>query len=217
MSKAAISCTIVLFCALVLGPACAPDLQVSQGASGGGGTGNQCPECTEGAFPDCKIKPYLTDSCDVPGELCNENGTCECGLAPTSMGMCPTVDGWEPDGKGGCVRRCSQLEECRQKEVVCPAGFDCSIECSGVDSCREALIYCPASYHCVVVCTGADSCRLNSIQCSNDGPCALGCGAANGACSETIVICGDNSCTASCTEGAKPSLVPNASCNATGC
>ncbi|HMY14882.1 MAG TPA: hypothetical protein PKA58_01075 [Polyangium sp.] len=201
---------------LVLVSACAPDLQVSQGAGGASGAGGQCPECSVGAFPDCKPDPYLTDDCDVPGELCNEDGKCECGLAPTSMGTCPAVNGWQSDGKGGCLRTCGP-NECSMMQLVCPAGFDCTIECGAVDSCRETLIYCPANYHCEVVCTAADSCRMNTIQCSDDGPCRVGCGAAGGACHETVLICGDNSCAAFCDGPEKPSLVPNTSCNAKGC
>lgn len=212
MSKAAISCSIVVLSVLALGPACAPDLQVAQGAGGGG----QCPECSAGVFPDCEAPPYLADRCDVPGELCNEDGACECGLAPTSVGTCPAVDGWMPDGTGGCLRQCG-AGTCKQTQVVCPAGFDCTIECGGVDSCRETLIYCPATYHCDVVCTGADACWMNSIQCSDDGPCNLACGTATGACFGTFLICGKNACSASCEGGEKPSVVPDASCNAQGC
>lgn len=225
---------VFVFSVASIGLACAPDLQVTQGTSstssgagggsssstsgsGGNGAGNGCPSCTVGNPPACVPAAALVDDCANPGELCNGAGACECGLAAQSMGMCPAANGWESDGIGGCIRKCDMLDECRQMPVVCPAGFDCTIECSGSKSCREALIYCPAGYRCTVVCTGDEACRMNSIQCSDDGPCNVKCGDLASACSETIVICGDNECISSCSGVTKPSLVPNASCNATGC
>lgn len=187
-------------------------------SSGLGGSG-VCPACTIGTPPACVPATRLTDDCGKPGELCNGNGMCECGLSPTSIGICPAAAPWVPGSGSTCERTCNGQSACMGATFNCPAGFDCHIECSGQDACRNSTVNCPAGYACTISCSGQDACNNATINCSKDGPCSMKCDSTNGGntCKNTDLICGDNSCRATCVGGSTPILAPNQSCSATGC
>jgi hypothetical protein len=110
--------------------------------------------------------------------------------------VCPTVcDSCDPATKV-CKIVCG-LNNCNQRDVRCPVGFNCDIQCNGAASCNT--IICSGNQNCAIACTGDGSCRNITcgtgrcdVQCTGNGSCrSTDCDAA---CACSITCSGIGSC-----------------------
>ncbi|HEU0034279.1 MAG TPA: hypothetical protein VFQ53_26835 [Kofleriaceae bacterium] len=135
--------------------------------------------------------------------------------------------GPNPDGKPnpdapGCPSQCTSCKqetmECKvdcsispatcNGMIICPPGWNCTIECSTDNSCR-AGIDCQQGASCAINCTGTSTCR--NIQCGT-GPCATTCAGFD---SCRNLQCGDScQCPVTCLE---PSRCENIFCSDFAC
>lgn len=157
--------------------------------------------------------------CDqFPGRTCVD-GFCVGGTSPVDarVGDGPVVDAHPdapPDG-AACPVQCSScnlgthtctidcsINSCNDN-VVCPAGWNCSIGCNTANSCAHG-IDCSDATSCKVTCSGASSCR--DLDCG-DGKCSVTCSGNNS--------CRDMDCSNSCS--CDVSCGTFASCEATVC
>jgi len=160
----------------------------------------ECHACNQpGNEGSCEPVPAGRDDCGTPGELCNNSGTCACGVSKPPDGQnCP--GGWSELNGNTCVRTCGG-GQCVDTVIDCPAGFHCIVECNGMNSCSgNTTINCPPGHVCRVNCSAKDSCEGSNVhvQCSADGPCSLSCTGSHNTCKDATITCGANSCEASC-------------------
>lgn len=163
----------------------------------------------------------VPSDCDpFPGRSCI-NGFCVTSGTPIDA----APDGAQPDApRDGapdgamCPPQCTSCRHDRKEcvidcatnscnsEVVCPAGWNCTIGCSTTNSCTSG-IDCTDALSCTIVCSGNSSCR--DLQCG-EGKCNVMC---TGKSSCRDMDCSDScACDLTCVGGTNA-----ASCEGTVC
>jgi hypothetical protein len=129
--------------------------------------------------------------------------------APGDTGaVCPAQCTSCNAGKMECTINCASAAGNCTNQVVCPAGWHCTVLCSPGNSCRNG-INCLTSKSCTVECTGSQSCR--NISCG-PGPCDVNCAALQ---SCRGVSCGQScACDVACSG---PADCTNVICKSPGC
>lgn len=152
-----------------------------------------------------KSSDYACDSQDdcIDGRICS-NGFCVTTTLPTDArpGDGPIMVDAPRDSSGPDAPFCPpQCTSCREpnhecvidcattscnNELVCPAGWNCTIGCSTTNSCTSG-IDCTAANSCAIVCSGNSSCR--DLECGS-GECRVTCSGKSS--------CRDMDCSDSC-------------------
>ena len=124
--------------------------------------------------------------------------------APTDAGDCPAQCTSCRDDKHECVIDCATTS-CNN-EIVCPAGWNCTIACSAANSCTQG-IDCSAGNSCNITCSGNQSCR--DLDCGT-GKCTVAC---TGRQSCRGMDCSDScACDITCTTGTNGAACAENSC-----
>jgi hypothetical protein len=195
------------------------------------GDDGYCHVIANGKDPDiecgsnCCIGNDAFPRCDTSGAC---NSIFQCGNTPQPWGTtCPAECSYclNMSSRPECVIDCfNRSGTCRDQEVTCPDGFDCTVLCQDTtqnnepsNACERARIECPPEAHCVVDCDDGDySCYQAVVQCSVNGTCETNCGLTT-ACLGTSIICGHQWCHANCQGVVKPDMYAGTSCDPRGC
>ena len=139
---------------------------------------------------------------------CTSSTTCSDGRTCV-QGFCVFDDGGVAKGdgpQGNCPSQCTSCNNGQMtcnitggsgNDVVCPAGWDCTINCSATGSCSS--VSCNNASSCTVECSGVGSCA--HVDCGN-AQCAVHC-SGTGACSQVdcpsscqcdVTCAGTNAC-----------------------
>lgn len=123
--------------------------------------------------------------------------------------QCPAFCSTCEEATGRCQIDC-QAQSC--SNIICPAGFECTLQCQGDGACAAGDISCTGS--CVINCDGDAACETITVRCGGD-ECSIFC-VGKDAC-DNGVHCDATSCAVLCSGSFACEDGGGACCNSAPC